>query len=292
LKSTGYDPISTLERSKLANGLLLLLRGSPALYYGDESGMAGAGGDKLARQDMFATDVEIWKNELRIGGLPIANRSSFDVSNPLRDQITQLQQLIKANPALRNGMQQTRYAKGGVFVISRYSKGQEYLVAFNSSDVTETVSVVPGNESTEWPLIHGSGSVKSESGSVAITLPARNFIVAKASTLAIPKTNLTIQLLGAKDGDYTPNWLELSATVPGNDFVDVTFATREEGKSWKVVGTSDHRTFTVEKQTGDLFRVYIRPEDYKKSKTIEVLAIAKNSKGETAVSKIRKIEIS
>lgn len=291
LKSTGFEPVNTLERSKLANGLLFLLRGSPALYYGDESGMAGAGGDKLARQDMFATDVEIWKNELRIGGQPIADKSSFDVSNPLRDQITQLQQLIKVNPALRNGTQQTRYAKGGVFVVSRYSNGLEYLVAFNSSDVPETFSVRPGNENAEWPLIYGSGSTKSENNSVSLTIPARDFIVAKASTTAIPKSHPSIQLLAAKDADYTPNWLELTATVPGNDFIEVTFATREANRSWKVAGTSDHRTFTVEKQTGGLFRVYIRPEDYRNSKTIEVIAIAKNSKGETGVSKIRRIKI-
>lgn len=292
LKATGFELSNTFERSKLANGLLFLLRGSPALYYGDESGMAGAGGDKMARQDMFATDVMIWKNELRIGGQPIANKSSFDVSNPLRDQIMQLQQLIKANPALRNGTQQTRYANGGVFVVSRYSKGQEYLVAFNSSDVPETVSVIPGNVDAQWPLIHGSGSAKSENSSVLLTIPARDFMIAKASTPLASKINPTIQLLAAKDGDYTTNWVELTAKVPGNEFVEVTFATHETNKSWKVVGTSDHRTFAVEKEIGGLFRVYIRPEDYKNSKTIEVVAIAKNVSGQTAVSKIRKIKIS
>ena len=291
MRATGFNLAAALDRSKLENGLLFLLRGSPTLYYGDESGMTGASGDKLARQDMFATDVAIWKTELRIGSKPVGDQSSFDIANPLRDQITQLQTLIKNNPALRNGTQQTRYAKAGFFVVSRYSKGQEYLVAFNSSDAEATISVLPGNENTQWAVIQGSGSAVTENKAVSLTVPARDFIVAKANTLTDSKNAPVVQLLAAKDGDFTPNWIELSATVAGNEYEEVTFATRESGKSWKVVGTSDHRTFAVEKQVGGLYRVYIRPEDYKNSKTIEVGAIAKNSKSQTSVSKIRKVKV-
>ena len=42
-----------LQRDQLAHALLFLLRGGPAVYYGDEKGMTGTGGDKAARQDMF-----------------------------------------------------------------------------------------------------------------------------------------------------------------------------------------------------------------------------------------------
>ena len=291
LRDTGFDLEKTLNRSKLANGLLFLLRGSPTVYYGDESGMTGAAGDKLARQDMFPTDVEIWKSELRIGSQPVGIESSFDVSNPLREQIKELQELISKNPVLRNGTQQTRFANKGVFAVSRYGMGQEYIVAFNSSDSSETFTVNPGNAETEWSVIAGSGSVTGLDDSISLTIPPCDFLVLKAVTPLIPKVTPKVVLLAAKDGDYTPNWIELSAKVPGNDYVQVTFATRQQGKSWKVVGTSDHRTFAIEKQLGGLFRVYIRPQDYKNSKKIDVVAIVRNSKQETSVSKIQTIQI-
>ncbi len=44
-----------LKRVELANQLMFLTRGQPVTYYGDEQGFIGAGGDKDARQDMFAT---------------------------------------------------------------------------------------------------------------------------------------------------------------------------------------------------------------------------------------------
>ena len=34
---------------------MFLTRGQPVVYYGDEQGFTGAGGDKDARQDMFAS---------------------------------------------------------------------------------------------------------------------------------------------------------------------------------------------------------------------------------------------
>ena len=44
-----------LRRVLLAHDLLYLLRGAPVVFYGDEVGIIGRGGDKAARQDMFPT---------------------------------------------------------------------------------------------------------------------------------------------------------------------------------------------------------------------------------------------
>src|SRR5690606_7739982 len=46
-----------LERSELAHSLMYLTRGQPVVYYGDEQGFAGLGGDKSARQTLFASQV-------------------------------------------------------------------------------------------------------------------------------------------------------------------------------------------------------------------------------------------
>src|SRR6185295_213139 len=49
-----------LKRVVLAHALLLTLRGVPVVYYGDEQGFAGQGGDQDARQDMFTTRVDTY----------------------------------------------------------------------------------------------------------------------------------------------------------------------------------------------------------------------------------------
>ena len=53
----GRPTPSCSSASSSATSLLYLLRGAPVVYYGDEVGMIGRGGDKAARQDMFPTQV-------------------------------------------------------------------------------------------------------------------------------------------------------------------------------------------------------------------------------------------
>lgn len=55
-----------MRRVNLAHSLLYLLRGAPIIYYGDEYGIMGTGGDKEARQDLFATQVTSWQTQERV----------------------------------------------------------------------------------------------------------------------------------------------------------------------------------------------------------------------------------
>ena len=52
--NTGASDAELLARDRLAHELMFLSRGNPVIYYGDEQGFTGDGGDQLARQDMFA----------------------------------------------------------------------------------------------------------------------------------------------------------------------------------------------------------------------------------------------
>ncbi len=53
-RTPAVAPDEQLSRSLLAHALMYLTRGQPVVYYGDEQGFTGDGGDKDARQDMFA----------------------------------------------------------------------------------------------------------------------------------------------------------------------------------------------------------------------------------------------
>ena len=279
-----------LERAKLANASLFLLRGGPVLYYGDEKGMTGYGGDKKARQDMFATQVEDWQSEVRIGSVPIKSASAFDVKNPLEDQISELQKVINANSALRNGAQEVRYAKNGLFVVSRYSNGVEYVVALNGGDAPVQAQFKVGSTTTEWEVLTGNCTIASV-GQIALAVPQRNYCVAKAKTPVINAGTPKISTPKITQTSLPSGWREVSTQVTGTNYSEVTFSVRVKGGKWKTIGTSDRRTFATDATKGGLYRVYLHPEDFKKGSTVEVIAATVDSKSKVLLSKIVKVKI-
>jgi len=293
IESATYgDEDLTLRRSKLANEVLFFSRGAPVLYYGDEKGMVGSGGDKSARQDMFPTQVVEWQNEYRIGSSPIGTKSAFDVSNPLQEQIASIGRLIKANPALRSGTQQLRSTSRSAVAMSRYLDGQEYVVVFNSGESDESIKV-PVSTDSAWEVIYGSASALNVVGkTISLTAPAISTVVLKSSRKFTPTSKLSVNLAKVDYDFATPNWLSLRATVPGDEFIQVNFQIRKQGTTkWSNVGTADRRTFETSEVPGGLYRVFTQPRKFKSGTTIEVVAIAKNAVGEIAYSKVRTFKI-
>jgi hypothetical protein len=76
----------------------------------------------------------------------------------------------------------------------------------------------------------------------------------------------------------------LTADVAGTDFTEVTFAVREKGKAWSIVGTSDHRILGATGFKDGLYRVYLHQDKYKKGTKLDVVAIAVNANGEKLAS--------
>ena len=287
--NTDATPAQLLERANFANALLILLRGGPATYYGDEKGMTGTGGDKAARQDMFPTQVIDWQNEVRIGGSPIGTKSAFDVINPIENNLSELQKLAEKYPALRSGTQQLRYANNGSFAVSRYANKQEFLVAFNGRDIDSKLALSVSTSDSKWSVISGKANEISASGqSVSLTLPARSWVVLKADSEFAPTSKLAITLnKPVKDIRTSEQYVALTAAIPGSDFNEVTFAVREKGKSWSIVGTSDRRILGVTGFKDGLYRVYLHQDKYKKGTTLEVVAVAVNVNGEKLASGIQ-----
>ena len=287
--NTDATPEQLLERNQFANALLFLLRGGPTVYYGDEKGMTGNGGDKLARQDMFPTKVIDWQNEIRIGGSPIGTKSAFDVTNPLEKTISDLQNLTTTYPALRYGTQQLRYAKDGAFAVSRYLDKQEFLVAFNGRDTSAKLKLPVSTTDSNWKVISGKADAITSTGRlVELNLPGRSWVVLKADNQFVPSNKLAITLkkpfIDIRTSGY---FVALTADVPGDDFNEVTFALRQPGKPWSIVGTSDKRLMDVTGFKDGLYRVYLHQEKYKKGTKLEIVAIAQSSTGERLASGIQ-----
>lgn len=288
-KAVGQDQEKALlERAQLSNAMLLLLRGAPVIYYGDEVGMIGTGGDKEARQDMFSTQVIDWQEEARIGSAPIRSKSSFDISHPLRSQISELQRIIKENPALRTGVQQIRFADKGVFAVSRYANGKEYIVIFNSSDEKRSVNVSASNKATTWNRTYGDCAFSQQ---LEFALDPRTYCVVKAESDLTSAGTPSVTLTKPTETPITSDLIQLGAKVSGTDYAEVSFSVRAAGQNWKHVGTADRRTFADGRTQADIYRVFLNPRSFKSGTQLEIVAIARGVNGSKSVSNISKYVI-
>ncbi|HYL00119.1 MAG TPA: alpha-amylase family glycosyl hydrolase [Steroidobacteraceae bacterium] len=177
-----------LERVVLAHALLLTLRGVPALYYGDEQGFAGDGGDAGARQDMFATRVESYAREARLGAAtPDATDAGdhYQATHPLYRAISELAHLRLAHAALLCGRQQTRAAadQPGLLAVSRFdpADGHEIVLAFNTSlQPIDTVIRVDAR-SARFRALHGEcAAQRAAPGSYRVHVPELGYLVCEA----------------------------------------------------------------------------------------------------------------
>lgn len=179
----GLDEL--LRRSQLAHAMLLLLRGAPTIYSGDEQGFIGDGGDQDAREDMFPSKVAIYNDNALMGTARTTADSNFDTDHPLFREIAALAKLRRAHPALTRGRQVTRAAgeKPGLFAVSRFDPetGAEYLIAFNSAEHPwqGNVQVEVGSGRFET-LVGACPAVATAPGSVALSLPAFGYAVCAA----------------------------------------------------------------------------------------------------------------
>jgi glycosidase len=274
-----------LPRTNLANALMYFSRGIPVVYYGDEVGMTGtnSGKDQFARQDMFATDIEIWKNEVRIGGSPIGNGNSFTATSqsPVAQYLIKLAQIRKENPALANGPMLERFSKYALYVISKKDvvENREYLVAFNNSDTDEVVEVTTATSTGGWSQILGTTDVTTNQSKVTFTVPALSTIVLKANS-PIDQFATKFTKLSTSMDDLT-GFYKVKAGISSKDFLSVEFFARNVGSTkWISQGVD----------TGAPYSIFLDPIDFPK-KRIEIRAIARNSKGESFVLPTTKLTI-
>ncbi|MCT9139824.1 pullulanase-type alpha-1,6-glucosidase [Streptomyces violarus] len=249
------DPKATdaelLKKDKLANELMFLSRGNPVVYYGDEQGFTGAGGDKDARQSMFASRTADYLDDDPIGTDRTHAEDAYDTRAPLYRQISALAKLRKANPALTDGVQQERYAADGpgVYAFSRTDakRGTEYVVAFNNAAEKKTATFATGSAGMAFKGVHGTdASLKSDGDrKLTVTVPPGSAIVLKASGKpARPATEPTITLKAPAAG--ATGTVELSAETGGGGQLNrVVFAAQTGNGKWQTLGSADHAPYKV-----------------------------------------------
>ncbi len=255
LQGASADDAELLARVRLANDLLYLTRGQPVVYYGDEQGFIGAGGDQDAREDMFATQTEQYAGEKVLAG-PSGSLDRFDRTHPLYRQIRSLSHLRRGHRALANGAQLPRYADedSGVFAFSRVARSKhprEYLVALNNSTTDATATMDVGTSRARFRPVFGTRqAIRSDAArSVTVTVPALSAVVFKASKpLDVGRSAPTVTFrtpTSHEVGGRAEIGVDLTGTGAAG-LNQVSIAYRPVGTSdWTRLGTDDNAPYRV-----------------------------------------------
>ena len=291
----GYLLRGGVKRSNLGNAMLLahdvmfLTRGIPKVYYGDEVGMIGGGGDKAARQDMFSTMVTEWKEEERVWGGPIGIRNSFNIVTPLTTRITQLNKLRKDHPTLASGPQLIRLQSGNVLVNSKIDTANriEYLVAFNSSSKPKTVTTQIATKSSTFTTLLGKSSKVSSNGDgkVTLTIPAYSTLVLKANK-SYPAVTSSAKVFLTTALSAQGQVISMTSAVRGFDPGSVTWVAKINDGAWERIGTDDAADYGM-----SWYYNQNREDALGSGDVIHIVAIYKNSSGGISISKSHEITL-
>jgi pullulanase-type alpha-1,6-glucosidase len=262
---TGADDAELVARSKLAQALMFFARGQPVIYYGDEQGFTGDGGDKLARQDMFPSQVPEYNDDDLIGTDATTADDNFDPTHPIYQALADYAALYHAHPALRRGAQIYRYSESGrgIFAFSRIERTEkvEYLVVFNNSEADDSATFGTFSPGTTFTNIYPGTAppvAADSSGSVTVDVPPLDFVIYRADS-PIPASTQAPSILISnlvndqevtllkenKDGHDVVDRLEVVAELGSDIYAEVTFAASVNGGDYEPIGTDDNPPYRV-----------------------------------------------
>ncbi|MFD3517027.1 pullulanase-type alpha-1,6-glucosidase [Streptomyces sp. NPDC058657] len=242
------DDAELLRRARLANELMFFGRGNPVVYSGDEQGFTGAGGDKDARQPLFASKTADHLDDDQLGTDRTHASDAYDTTHPLYRSIAELSRLTKAHPALRDGVQEERYAEDSVYAFSRTDarRRTEYVVAANNAAEPRTVEIPTASADMNFRALYGtSGAVRSGADrKVKVTVPALATLVLQAEKpLAAPSAGPALTLKAPAAG--ATGTVEIEAAPASGQLNRVVFAAQVGNGPWRTLGSADHAPYKV-----------------------------------------------
>lgn len=173
-----YSMAEMEARVQLAHAFLYFARGIPVVYYGDEQGFVGDGGDKASRQNMMPSQVDSYNDDNLLGTDKTTADDNFDQSHPFYNAFADYASIYFGHEVLRHGKQATVYSQAtpGVFAITRTLGDEEYLVVFNTSDKAASAEFeLTADNAT---VVFGE-SVRVGNGKAKAELPALSFAIYK-----------------------------------------------------------------------------------------------------------------
>jgi pullulanase-type alpha-1,6-glucosidase len=281
----GAPDAELLRRDLLAHELMYLTRGQPVVYYGDEQGFTGKGGDQDARQSMFASATPSYLTDDLIGTAATHATDNYLQTHPLYRGIATLAGLRDAHPALADGAQVERLASDGLYAFSRIDARDrvEYVVAVNNAERAATAEIPTYSAGMAFTKVYGEAAdaVSGPDAKLAVTVPALSAVVYQAAArLATPgqAPAISVTLPGERlRGTPEDGRVAIGATVPGGGFDQVTFAVKAGDGDWEVLGTDDA-------PTGRTFRIFHDLTDVAPGTRLTYKAVVKDSSGRFAAA--------
>lgn len=286
LLKNGAKTETLLAKTLFAHDLMFLTRGTPTVYYGDEVGMIGFGGDKAARQDMFSTQNVEWQREARVTGGAIGTKSALtDTNNPILVRIQKLNELRAKYPALASGAQIVRGADGPIMVSSRIDKAdkREFLVGFNNASTAKTLTVKTSSPLTQFTSVWGDATTVTSdaAGLVTVTVAPQATAVLRADA-QLPQPTAAVKPVLRVAIDKETRLMNLTASLATADPATVSFAVKVgTAKTWTYIGSDDAASFA-------LFWEYAKQ---KKGTSIQFVAISKTTSGLIATSDVKVVKV-
>ncbi len=249
-----------LARDKLGNGLMFFSRGVPVIYYGDEQGFTGDGGDKDARQDMFASQVASYNDDVLIGTSASGSIPHFDTTQPLYQTIKLYSDLRQANVALRRGAQIHRYSEAGpgIYAFSRMDSQErvEYVVALNNATATKTASfstyqpnvaftaIYTANDTTVPPV-----ATTTADKQIAVSVPPLSFVIYRAGAPVPPASAAPrISITNPASDSVVRGQVQLAASLASDSPAKVTFAVKESSApttTYAAIGADNNAPYSI-----------------------------------------------
>lgn len=233
------------ESMLLGFDLLFLTRGMPVVYYGDEQGFAGIGGDKSARQTMFPATATEFTDQETIGSDATVGDDNFNPEHPFYQRISVLNQLRAEHTTLATGAQIVHPPSASVFSVSRIDRDLrvEYLVVANNGPLAIPVSIPALSADTTFGYLLGSeGSVTSDAtGIVELEVGARATVILVAQEpLVIPDTEPSVTIGRPEENGEIPTVrYRIEAAVNDGRYAEVTFSVTVESGEPLILGTDD-----------------------------------------------------
>ena len=263
-----------LPRSELAHSLMYLTRGQPVVYYGDEQGFVGQGGDKDARQDLFASQVPQYQQDVQLGGDEIGTRDHYDTDSALYTHIAELADLRQQHAALRSGAQIELAADGPLYAFARVDPDEqvEHLVALNNGTEPAQTTVTTLTPGAEYTTLHGDHApvTADAQGQVRLDIPPLTAVVLVADrTVGAPAEAGNITLTPGQGGALE-GLAPVAAQVAEHTWAQTSFAYRLLGESdWTPLGTA----------TGDVPRVFHDVTGLPTGTMVEYRAVSEDAAG-------------
>ena len=243
------DDDALLSRMKLGFDLLFFTRGVPVVYYGDEQGFVGDGGDQLARQSMFPSVVPEYIDDDNIGTDATPADDNFDQTHPIYQHIAALDLVRQEHPSLVTGAQTTLLAEGPIFAFSRLDREEriEYVVATNNATLAVPTSVFAVTPDTEFVPVWGEvTATSSDIGELSFEIPPLSTVVLRAEGPApFPETAPEVTITRPEGQEIPTLRYRLEAEVGDHRYAEVTFAVSVDGAEPVVVGVDDAPPYRV-----------------------------------------------